>query len=260
VSGEGYPLLKAANWLSHLEFDHQSPVWRHWWRELAGRYRLIRYDTRGGGLSDWEPPSLSFDECVEDLHSVADAAGLEQFALFGMSQGVSVAIAYAAKHPERVSHLILYGGFVRGLARRDDARELERLELLEHLIRVGWGDPQHMFRQTFGAMFIPDGTNEQFKWFDELQRASMSPANAAEFLRVAHDVDLRSSLRELRVPTLVMHSKRDIAVPFDEAKIIAAGIQGATLKVLDSNNHILFEDEPAWPQFLADIEAFLPCT
>jgi pimeloyl-ACP methyl ester carboxylesterase len=257
IAGRGYPLVKSATWLSHLEFDHQSPVWRHWWRELANRYQLIRYDTRGGGLSDWHPPTLDFEACVEDLSCVVEAAGVERFALFGMSQGVSVAVAYAARHPERVSHLILYGGFVRGQGTREDPQEYERFSLLEHLIRVGWGDPQHAFRQVFGAMFIPDGTSEQFKWFDELQRASMSAANASEFFKAAHRVDLRPLLREIRVPTLVIHANRDAAVPFSEAKVIAGGIKGAQLKLLDSNNHVLFEDEPAWPRFLEEIDAFI---
>jgi pimeloyl-ACP methyl ester carboxylesterase len=249
--------VKAANWLSHLEFDHQSPVWRHWWRELASRYRLVRYDTRGGGLSDWQPRAMTFDAWVEDLHRVVDSAGLDKFALFGMSQGVSVAVAYAAKYPQRLSHLILYGGFVRGLKKRGNTLSLEQLDLMDHLIRVGWGYPQPAFRQAFGAMFIPDGTNEQFKWFDELQRASMSPENAAQFLRVAHEVDLRPLLGKIQAPTLVIHASHDNAVPFEEAKIIAGGINDARLKVLDSNNHILFEHEPAWPEFLAEIESFL---
>jgi pimeloyl-ACP methyl ester carboxylesterase len=257
LSGRGYPLVKAANWLSHLEFDHQSPVWRHWWRELASRYRLVRYDTRGGGLSDWQPRAMTFDAWVEDLHRVVDSAGLDKFALFGMSQGVSVAVAYAAKYPQRLSHLILYGGFVRGLKKRGNTLSLEQLDLMDHLIRVGWGYPQPAFRQAFGAMFIPDGTNEQFKWFDELQRASMSPENAAQFLRVAHEVDLRPLLGKIQAPTLVIHASHDNAVPFEEAKIIAGGINDARLKVLDSNNHILFEHEPAWPEFLAEIESFL---
>jgi pimeloyl-ACP methyl ester carboxylesterase len=257
VSGRGYPFVKAANWLSHLEFDHQSPVWRHWWRELASRYQLVRYDTRGGGLSDWQPANVSFDAWVDDLHRVVEATGLERFALFGMSQGVSVAVAYAAKYPQRVSHLILYGGFVRGQPKRGDAIEMERFELIQHLIRVGWGDPKHAFRQVFGALFIPDGTSEQFKWFDELQRASMSAKNAAEFAREAHQVDLRPLLREIEVPTLVLHASRDAAVPFAESKIIAGGIRGAKLKPLDSNNHILFEHEPAWPQFLQEVDAFI---
>jgi len=256
-SGNGPPLVKAANWLSHLEFDHKSPVWRHWWRELANRYQLIRYDTRGGGLSDWEPAAVTFDAWVEDLRRVVESTGVERFALFGMSQGVSVAVAYAAKYPERISHLILYGGFVRGQPKREDPRELERASLMQHLIRVGWGDPKHAFRQVFGALSIPDGTNEQFKWFDELQRASMSASSAAEFARVAHEVDLRPLLREIRVPTLVIHANRDAAVPFAEAKIIAGGIPDAKLKVLDGNNHILFEHEPAWPIFLEEIDAFI---
>lgn len=257
ISGQGYPLVKAANWLSHLEFDHESPVWRHWWRELASRYQLVRYDTRGGGLSDWEPAVTNFDAWVEDLHRVVEASGVQRFALFGMSQGVSVAVAYAAKYPERISHLILYGGFVRGQPRRGDPLEVERFQLIQHLIRVGWGDPKHAFRQVFGALFIPDGTSDQFKWFDELQRASMSAKNAAEFAREAHEIDLRPILGEIHVPTLVLHANRDAAVPFAESKIIAGGIKGAKLKVLDSNNHILFDHEPAWPQFLQEVDAFI---
>ena len=257
VSGRGHPFVKAANWLSHLEFDHQSPVWRHWWRELASRYELVRYDTRGGGLSDWHPAVVSFDAWVEDLHRVVEASGVQRFALFGMSQGVSVAVAYAAKYPQRISHLILYGGFVRGQPKRGDPLDVERFDLMQHLIRVGWGDPQHAFRRVFGALFIPDGTSEQFKWFDELQRASMSAKNAAEFSRAAHQVDLRPLLGKIDVPTLVLHANRDAAVPFAESKIIAGGIKGAKLKPLDSNNHILFEHEPAWPQFLQEVDAFI---
>jgi pimeloyl-ACP methyl ester carboxylesterase len=257
ISGRGYPLVKAANWLSHLEFDHRSPVWRHWWRELASRYELVRYDTRGGGLSDWNPAAMQFDAWVEDLHKVVEVSGVQRFALIGMSQGVSVAVAYAAKYPERISHLILYGGFVRGQPKRGNQLDVERFNLIQHLIRVGWGDPQHAFRRVFGALFIPDGTNEQFEWFDELQRASMSSENAAKFAHEAHQVDLRPLLRAIEVPTLVLHANRDAAVPFAESQIIAAGIKGAKLKPLDSNNHILFEHEPAWPQFLQEVDAFI---
>jgi pimeloyl-ACP methyl ester carboxylesterase len=146
---------------------------------------------------------------------------------------------------------------VRGQPKRGDPLDVERFELIQHLIRVGWGDPKHAFRQVFGALFIPDGTSEQFKWFDELQRASMSAKNAAEFAREAHQVDLRPLLGKIDVPTLVLHANRDAAVPFAESKVIAAGIKGAKLKVLDSNNHILFEDEPAWPQFLREVDAFI---
>src|SRR5262245_993433 len=257
VSGRGYPFVKAANWLSHLEFDHLSPVWRHWWRELASRYQLVRYDTRGGGLSDWDPAVVSFDAWVDDLHRVVEASGVQRFALFGMSQGVSVAVGYAAKYPERVSHLILYGGFVRGAASRNSPQDVERFELMQHLIRVGWGDSQHAFRRVFGALFMPDGTSEQFRWFDELQRASMSAKNAAEFHRVAHEVDLRPLLGQIEIPTLVLHASRDAAVPFAESKVLAGGIKGAKLKPLDSNNHILFEDEPSFAQFLQEVDAFV---
>jgi len=146
---------------------------------------------------------------------------------------------------------------VRGAASRNSPQDVERFELMQHLIRVGWGDSQHAFRRVFGALFMPDGTSEQFKWFDELQRASMSPNNAAEFHRVAHEVDLRPLLAKIEIPTLILHASRDAAVPFAESKVLAGGIKGAKLKPLDSNNHILFEDEPSFSQFLQEVDAFV---
>lgn len=257
TSGQGYPLVKAGNWLSHLEFDHQSPVWRHWWRELAARYRLIRYDVRGCGLSDWDVQNLTFADWVRDLADVVEAATRERFALFGMSQGASVAIAYAVEHPERVSHLILYGGFARGPMHRDNPLQAERGQLLRQLVRIGWADPRHTFRQVFGSLFIPDGSLEQIRWFDELQRVSMSAANAERFLGITANLDVTALLSRVEVPTLIMHSSQEIAVPFAEAKVLAGGIRGSKLTVLEGSNHILLEDEPSWPRFLEEIDAFI---
>lgn len=256
ISGHGYPLVKAGNWLSHLEFDHLSPIWRHWWRDLAARYRLIRYDARGCGLSDWDFEELSFDAWVEDLERVVEAAAPPKFALYGVSQGAAVAIAYAVRHPERISHLILYGGFARGARRRSPASR-ERSKLLQQLIRVGWADPHHTFRQVFGSLFIPEGTPAQLKWFDELQRMSMSAANAERYPPVSGEIDVTPLLAQVRIPTLVIHADDDRAVPFSEAKILSAGIPGARLSMLAGSNHIILENEPAWPRFLAEIDAFI---
>jgi len=257
TSGQGYPFVKAANWLSHLEFDYQSPVWRHWWRDLGRKYRLIRYDERGCGLSDWEVPDFTFDAWVRDLEDVVAAARPEKFALFGMSQGVPVAIAYAVAHPERVSHLILYGGFARGPRKRPDPIYLERANVLKQLIHLGWRDPHHAFRQVFATLFIPDASTEQTKWFDDLQRVSTSTANAERFWDTCCEIDVTHLLGRVEVPTLVMHSSREMLVPFSETQTIASGIKGAKLTVLDSNNHILLEDEPSWPRFLEEIDAFI---
>jgi pimeloyl-ACP methyl ester carboxylesterase len=256
TSGRGYPLVKAGNWLSHLEFDYESPVWKHWWRELGNRYRLIRYDVRACGLSDWEVANTSFDSWVEDLELVVDTAAPDRFALFGMSQGVSVAIAYAVRHPERVSHLVLYGGYARGARKRSEEQREQSL-LLQQLIRVGWAHPHHTFRQVFASIFIPEGTSEQQRWFDELQRASMSAANAERFPEVSGEIDIVDLLGRVSVPTLVMHTNDDRAVAPSQARILASGIPNAKLVMLEGCNHIILEHEPAWPRFLEEVDAFI---
>lgn len=167
--GQGPPLVKAANWLSHLDFDLESPVWSHWLRELSRDHTLIRYDERGCGLSDWDVDEFSVDAWVRDLEAVVEAAGLDRFALLGISQGGPVAIAYAVKHPERVSHLILYGTYGRGWAKRGvDPDALEEQEALMTLTRVGWGRDTPTYRQVFAELFMPDADDAQFDWFNEL--------------------------------------------------------------------------------------------
>ena len=257
TSGKGYPLVKAANWMSHLEYDHQSPVWRHWWAGLAERFNLVRYDERGSGLSDWDVEDFSFEAWVQDLEHVADTAAPERFALLGMSQGVPVAVAYAARHPERVSHLILYGGPLRGLATLGDPEIDERGQLLRQLLKHGWGRPDSAFRRVFATIFLPDGTEEQFKWFDDLQRVSTSAENAVKFWDVCGHIDVLEEAARVRAPTLVMHSERDALIPFDEARLTTARIPGARLVPLPSNNHLLLENEPAWTQFLQEMSEFI---
>lgn len=259
ASGGGYPLIKAANWLSHLEFDYESPIWRHWWTGLSRRYELIRYDERGCGLSDWEVADISFEAWLDDFEAVVEAAGRERFALLGVSQGASVAISYAVRHPERVSHLILYGGFVQGRFRREK-EAAEQAAMLQQLIRVGWGSDHGAFRQVFGSLFMPGGTAEQFRYFDELQRATASPGNSEKIFQVSQNIDVADLCARVRVPTLVLHSQNEIAIPFSQSRLMAATIPGAKLVSLDSRNHLILEHEPAWQHFLDEVDAFLGTT
>jgi pimeloyl-ACP methyl ester carboxylesterase len=259
TSGRGYPLVKAANWLSHLEFDRVSPVWRHWWSELSHRYRLIRYDERGCGLSDWEVDEFSVETWVADLESVIEAADVGRFALLGISQGAAVAISYAVRHPERVSHLILYGGFAQGRLKRNASPELEEEAiLLKNLMRVGWGQENAAFRRTFASLFVPDATREEMDAFDALQRASTSPANAEKFMDAFNKVDVVDLAAQVSVPTLVMHARHEVEIPMAQARLLASTIPGARLVPLESRNHIIGESEPAWQQFLAELTRFLP--
>lgn len=258
TAGHGPPLVKAANWLSHLEYDWQSPVWRHWLAELSAHHTLVRYDERGCGLSDWDVGALSVETWVSDLEAVVDAQGLERFPLLGMSQGGPVAITYAVRHPERVSHLILYGTYARGRHNRD-ARQEEREvnELLMQMMRVGWGKDNPAFRQVFTTLFIPEAKTEQMRWFNDLQRVSASTENAIKIRSTNGDIDVVELAQQVSVPTLVLHAREDALVPFEEARILAALIPGARFVPLEGKNHILLADEPAWEHFLAEVRTFV---
>jgi pimeloyl-ACP methyl ester carboxylesterase len=258
VAGRGPPLVKAANWLSHLDADWRSPLWRHWMRELSRDHTLIRYDERGCGLSDWELADFSFEAWVRDLELVVDARRLDRFPMLGISQGAAVAVAYAARHPERVSRLVLYGGYARGRLRRDPTpRQIDEANVLQQLTRLGWGRGDPAFRQVFTHLFMPDATPERQRWLDELQRASTSPTNAVRFESVFHHIDVTDLAPHVRAPTLVLHAREDAMVPFDEGRILAALITDARFVPLESRNHILQEDEAAWPHFLEELRAFL---
>ncbi len=259
TSGHGTPLIKTSNWLNHLQFDWGSPVWRHWLKELSGRHTLIRYDELGCGLSDWNVNDLSFETLFEDLETVVQAAGHERFALLGISQGAATAVSYAAKYPERVTHLIIHGGYVRGrLKRGPTPADLERVNLLLKLVELGWDGSNVAFRQFFTTQFIPGATLEQQQWFNELARVSTSTRNALDLLRVVHGIDAQDQLPHVQCPALVLHPRGDQVVPFDEGRLIAAGIPRARFVPLESNNHLLLEDEPAWGRFLDELRAFLP--
>jgi pimeloyl-ACP methyl ester carboxylesterase len=259
TSGAGPPLVKAANWLSHLDYDWESPVWRHWLAELSRRFRLIRYDERGCGLSDWDIARFSFDDWVDDLEAVVDAAGLDRFPLLGISQGGPVAIAYAVRHPQRVTHLVLLGSFAQG--RRKSARTPDERALAEahiEIVRLGWGRPDPTYRQIFVARFLPEATQEQWRTFDELQRRSTSPENAWRFVDEFASIDVTDLAPKLTVPTLIMCSRREPGNRFEQSRLLAALIPNSRLVPLDSSNHLLSERDPAWKHFLAEIDRFLP--
>jgi pimeloyl-ACP methyl ester carboxylesterase len=256
--GQGPPLMKTGNWMTHLEFDLESPIWRHLYRELAKDHTLVRYDARGNGLSDRVVDDISFDAFVSDLETVVEAAGLTRFALLGISQGCAVSIAYAVRHPERVSHLILYGGYALGSSKRArTAAEKEVDAAYSMLIRVGWGQENPAFRQLFTSQFMPGATKEQADWFNELQRITVSPDVAARMREVNAESDVTGLLSLVSVPTLVLHARDDARVPFEAGRRMAAGIPGARFVPLEGCNHLFLETEPAFGQFLQHTRAFL---
>ena len=256
--GNGPPLIKAANWLSHLEYDWNSPVWRHWITELSRDHTFIRYDERGCGLSERNVEDYSLEAWVRDLEAVVEASKIDRFVLLGISQGGPIAIAYASRHPEKVSHLILYGSYAAGVRRRDVSEKvLEEAEVFLQLIKVGWGRDHSAFRQVFTSLFIPEATSEQGRWFNELQRISSSPESAARMMSAFYDLDVREQATVLTVPTLVLHAEGDLRIPFDEGRRLAALIPESRFVPLSGRNHILMRNEPAWPRFLAEIRNFL---
>jgi len=255
--GDGPPLVKASNWLTHLDFEWDSPIWRHWWTSLSAHHRLVRYDERGNGLSQRDAPNVSFETWVHDLETVVDAAKLDRFSLLGISRGGSIALAYAVRHPERVSHLVLYGAFPAGMDHRGMPAEKEARRALVSLTRLGWGLHNPAFCRMFTCRFIPEATPEHEHWFDELQRVSTSPENAARLIEIDDALNLRALLPRVTVPTLVVHCDRDGVVPVELGRELAAGIPGARYVSLPSPNHLLLEGEPAWPMFLEELGVFL---
>jgi pimeloyl-ACP methyl ester carboxylesterase/DNA-binding winged helix-turn-helix (wHTH) protein len=258
MSGSGPPLVKPANWLTHLEYDWESPVWRHWLHELSRDHTLVRYDERGCGLSDRDAADLSFDAWVADLETVVDAMGLERFPLIGISQGCAVAIAYAVRHPERVSRLVLYGGFARGvIAKAKTPEQLEEVTMVTRNIPLGWGQDNPAFRLFFAARFLPEGTPEQMRWFSDLQRITTSPKTGARLLDTAATLDVSALAPLVRAPTLVLHVRGDGVATFGEGRRLAALIPGARFVPLEGRNHVLLESEPAWAQFIEEVRSFL---
>jgi DNA-binding winged helix-turn-helix (wHTH) protein/pimeloyl-ACP methyl ester carboxylesterase len=257
VVGSGPPLIKAANWLNHLEYDWQSPIWRPFLQALAGKYQLVRYDERGNGLSDWDVEDISFEAFVSDLECVVEASGLKTFPLFGMSQGCAVSIAYAVRHPARVTHLVLIGGYARGRKRRGSDAEVEQADALLTLMRLGWGQENPAFRQMYTSLFIPGGSAEQMQWMNELQHRTTSPANAVRIRQAMNDIFVEDLLPRVTVPTLVLHRREDAVAPLEEGRRIAAGIPGARFVALEGRNHVILEGDRDWDRVMSEINSFL---
>jgi pimeloyl-ACP methyl ester carboxylesterase len=243
--------------MSHVQYEWESPVWCHWIDALSETATLIRYDQRANGLSDWEVADISFAHMIADLEAVVDAAGLDRFVLFGVSQSCAVSVGYTVRHPERVAKLILYGGFAKGWRRRGNPHEIATHTAMTTLIREGWGENNPSFRQLFTLMFVPGATVEQMSWFNELQRNTVSPANAARLHDAFGEIDVSGILGEIRAPTLVLHARRDAVVPFAAGREFAARIPGAEFIELDSGNHILLAHEPAFAEFRRYVRRFV---
>lgn len=258
LCGAGPVIVKTANWLSHLELDLTSPVWSHLIAEVSRNHTLVRYDQRGCGLSDREVADISFEAWSDDLEAVIDASGAKRFALLGISQGASIAVAYTVAHPERVTQLILYGGYARGKLKRHAGDSIrDEAETLVKLAELGWGQQNPAFRQFFTTQFIPGGTPEQHRWFNELERMTTTPRNAARIMRVFNDIDVVELLERVACPTLVLHASGDARVPFDESRLLAGLIPDARFVPLESENHLLLETEPAWLRWREETRAFL---
>ncbi|MEO0616804.1 MAG: alpha/beta hydrolase, partial [Pseudomonadota bacterium] len=255
--GGGPAVIKTANWLSHLELDWDAPIWSPLFRRLARSHRFIRYDERGNGLSDWQVREISFDAFAADLESVIDAVDVERFALLGISQGASVAIDYAVRHPDRVSHLILFGAYDQGWRIDADPVTLEEREAVMTLTKTGWGRNDPTYRQIFSSTFMPSANPQELAWFNEFQRQTTSPENAARFLSAFGDIDVRSQLSRVNVPTLVLHSRGDRRIPFEVGRDIAARIPNAQFVGLDSDGHLLLGREAASNAFVEAVQAFL---
>ena len=249
-AGSGPLLLKASNWMTHLEYEWESPVWRHWMEFFSAHFRYVRYDERGCGLSDREPAHVDLERWFRDLEEVCDAARPEgPLILLGISQGAHACIKFAVRHPERVSRMILYGGYARGFFRRQHPEAEREYRAILEVMRIGWGKQNPTFRQLFTSRFIPDGTPEQLAWFNELCRRTAAPEMAARLLEMRGHVDVVDLLPEVKVPTLVIHAREDNVIPLSEGRLMATAIPDAQFIELESKNHVLLGHEPAWQRF-----------
>lgn len=256
-SGNGYPLIKAGHWLTHLEHDWTSPIWRPLLDQLNHQFQTVRYDQRGNGLSEWSTTDFSLERFVEDLEAVVDASGFERFALYGTSQGAPIATAYASRHPEKVSHLILHGGYEKGRLVRTPQSDREQGAAILTLMRHGWGKANSTFLDAFATMFIPGGSRQQIDSLVELQRRTTSPENAVAIRMAVDGFDVGDCLERIEVPTLVVHARDDGVQPLEQGYRLAAGIPGAEFLMLESRNHVILRDEPAWDVLFAALNHFV---
>lgn len=255
--GQGPPLVKAANWLTHIEHDWNTPIWGACFAEIARHRTFVRYDERGCGLSDWDVKTLDFDAFVDDLEAVVETLGLERFPLLGISQGAAVSIEYAARHPDRVSGLILIGAYASGWRHHASAEEMARREAVRQLTEVGWGTDNPAYRHIFSQTFMPGAAPSDLDWFDEFQRLTTSASNAARFQDAFGDIDVRDRLAHVKAPTLVLHATRDQRIPIEQGRLIASTIPGARFVPLESQNHVLVDYEPAWRTCMEQCRKFL---
>ena len=258
VSGEGPPLVMSATWLTHLEHQWRSLAWQPWLDVCSRGYKLLRYDSRGCGLSDRNTEDVSFENWVKDFECVVEAASFRQFSVLGTCWGGPIAIEYAARHPERVNRLILYGTYARGRLRRSDRpEEAEKARVLLDLTRLGWGQENHAFLQVWASHFQPGGTLEHLRSWSDQQRAATSAETAVRSLRIGWNTDVREAARRIKCPVLIVHPERDAVVPIEEGRLLASLIPNSRFVLLDSENHLPLADEPAWPRLAAEIQAFL---
>lgn len=258
TAGTGPPVVWTGSWLTHLELDWEGPIWRHWIDTLAERHTVVRYDTRGSGLSDRDLGNPSITTWIGDLDAIVDDLGLNEFALLGVCQGSAIAVAYAAHRPARVNRLALYGGYVRGaLARDPDSDAAKQARALTDMIQLGWGQHHGAFRELFARIFMPEGPPEHVRFLGDLQREAVTPANAARLWTAFQSLDVRDMASRLDLPVLVAHVRGDAMIPLEEGERLASLIPGAELMVLEGQNHILTEDDDAWPRFADALHAFL---
>jgi pimeloyl-ACP methyl ester carboxylesterase/DNA-binding CsgD family transcriptional regulator len=249
-AGTGPVLVKASNWLTHLEYEWESSIWRHWMQFFSRHFRFIRYDERGCGMTEWNVDDISPERQLADLADVVAAADIhEPFTLLGVSQGGATCIRYAVRHPERVARLILYGAYAQGWARRGDAVAAHEFDSIAALMRAGWGRNNPVFRQLFTSRFVPDATDEQLAWFNDLCLKTATGDNAATLFASRAQIDIVDLLPQVQTPTLVIHARQDAAVPLSQGHLIASRLPNAQFVELDSRNHILLEHEPAWQRF-----------
>jgi class 3 adenylate cyclase/pimeloyl-ACP methyl ester carboxylesterase len=255
--GQGPPVLKAPNWINHIEYEWQNPMWEAFFTEFAKQCSLTRFDQRGNGLSDWDVEEISQERMIDDMLAVADAAGLERFTLFGISQGAAFSIRFAATYPERVKCLVLLGGYVRGRLNRGDPEARRFYEIGRTMIRDGWGSPNTIYRHFFTSTYIPDSTPEEAESFDELQRISTNTENALRIVEMNAEVNAEEHAAAVRAPTLILHCSDDCAVPVEESRLAARIIPGATFVELPGKNHILIAGHPGFDEFFDEIRPFL---
>lgn len=261
VSGSGPPVVLMPSWLTHLEHQDRAVAWQPWLQALSSGHRLIRYDPRGCGLSERDVSDLSFETWVRDFAGLADRLRLDRFAMIGVCQGGAVAIDYAGRHPGRVSHLLLYGTYAKGRNKRSSPPlEPEKARVMLEMLELGWGEVDSAFMRSFATQFQPEGSMEHLKSWCELQRRATSARNAVELTRVMFDIDVTESARRITCPTMVAHPERDAVAPVEEGRLLARIIPNATYLELDSANHFMLAEEPAWQVFVEAMRDFLPAS